>query len=243
MNAHDPDRLMHIVLDGEYTDAEARDLDRLMAADPAVRVRFEELKKFFAMMRRVPDMEPPEELEHHVINEFNVHLRSSGIQPHHSPKERITMNQRVINDQERTVTNQPALPAGNKKKLLVGPTVAAVDLLVAGSYFFDVPPDSTSGTIAPAQRYRADQPTSGDIKLGGQAGKQTTSPTQAGDTRGNAQGGGAQSGAQSGGAQSGGAQSGGAQSGGAQSGGAQSGGAQSGGAQSGGAQSGGVGRN
>ena len=153
------------------------------------------------------------------------------------------MNQKPISDQDPTVTNQPALPTGNKKKVIVGATVAAVALLVTGSYLFDVPKDSASGTIAPAQRYRADQPTSGDIKLGGQAGKQGTSPTQAGEIKGAAQSGAGQSGAgQSGAGQSGAGQSGAggdtAQSGAGQSGAGQSGAGQSGAGQSGAGQSG-----
>jgi hypothetical protein len=168
MKQPDTLQLMHLVLDGEASAEEARELDRAIAADPAARAQFEDLKKFFTEMRRVPELEPPAELEPAALQLFDQ-LRVSSKKPDHSHQERIAMSQR-INDQDPTVTNQPALPAGNhKKRLIVGATIAAVAVVVAGSYFFDVPPSSsTSGTIAPATRYRADQPKADDIKLGGQ---------------------------------------------------------------------------
>ena len=131
MNTPDPDRLMHVVLDAESTDEEARELDRLMAADPGLRERFDDLKKFFAQMRRVSDLEPPEELEHTILNEFNARLRASWKNPDDPLNERNAMNKKAINDQDPTVTNQPALPSAHKKKVIVGATLAALALVVA----------------------------------------------------------------------------------------------------------------
>ena len=47
MNISELDRLMHTVLDGEATPAEAAELDRQLAADPAARQRFDDLKRLF----------------------------------------------------------------------------------------------------------------------------------------------------------------------------------------------------
>jgi anti-sigma factor RsiW len=62
MNNSELVRLMHAALDGEATPAEALELDRQLAADPAARTRFEDLKQLFEALRRVPKMFPPEGL-------------------------------------------------------------------------------------------------------------------------------------------------------------------------------------
>jgi hypothetical protein len=122
-----------------------------------------------------------------------------------------------------------------KRTVWIGAGITAVAVVLV-LQFVDFPPSGkdVSGTIAPAQRYRAAQPTAGDVQAGGQSGGQTGSPTDTGAVGANS------GGANSGGANSGGANSGGANSGGANSGGANSGGANSGGANSGGANAGGA---
>jgi anti-sigma factor RsiW len=62
MNISELDQLMHAVLDGEATPAEASELDRQLAADPAARERFDDLKWLFDGFRRVPKAFPPEGL-------------------------------------------------------------------------------------------------------------------------------------------------------------------------------------
>ena len=75
--------------------------------------------------------------------------------------------------------------SSGKRLVWIGAGAAAVAMYLAGRYI-DFPPkgDDTSGTIAPAQRYRADQPGASDVKLGGQSdstpGAQSSS---AGDSR------------------------------------------------------------
>ena len=59
MNAHELDHLMHAVLDGEASPEEARELDRLLAADPAARARFDDLKRLFGELGSVPKALPP----------------------------------------------------------------------------------------------------------------------------------------------------------------------------------------
>ena len=54
--------LMHTVLDGEATPDEARELDRRLAADPAARAEFEELRRLFDELSHVPQVYPPEGL-------------------------------------------------------------------------------------------------------------------------------------------------------------------------------------
>lgn len=51
--------LMHAVLDGEASTAQVRELDRILATDPAARARFEALREVFAALERVPEVSPP----------------------------------------------------------------------------------------------------------------------------------------------------------------------------------------
>ena len=56
--------------------------------------------------------------------------------------------------------------SGNRKLIWIGVGVAAAAAVLA-SVYFDVPPSSdTSGTIAPAQRFRAPQPGASDVNGG-----------------------------------------------------------------------------
>ena len=54
--------LMHAVLDGEASDAEARELEMRLAADPAARAEFEDWKRLFEALDAVPKEHAPEGL-------------------------------------------------------------------------------------------------------------------------------------------------------------------------------------
>ncbi len=54
--------LMYAVLDGEATPSEALELERLVAADPAARAQFEQLRRLFDALASVPKAFPPEGL-------------------------------------------------------------------------------------------------------------------------------------------------------------------------------------
>src|SRR5512146_482074 len=54
--------LMHTVLDGAATPAEARELEARIASDPSARAEFESLKALFDGLSRVPQGFPPEGL-------------------------------------------------------------------------------------------------------------------------------------------------------------------------------------
>src|SRR5205823_13718130 len=58
--------LMHAVLDGEASAAQARTLERALASDPAARERFEELKRLFQALEQVPELAPPAHIVHTV---------------------------------------------------------------------------------------------------------------------------------------------------------------------------------
>src|SRR5258708_20711699 len=54
--------LMHAVLDGEATPAEARALERRAAADPEARAEFDSLRALFDELKGLPQAFPPEGL-------------------------------------------------------------------------------------------------------------------------------------------------------------------------------------
>ena len=62
MKTADHDRLMQAVLDGEATPGESAELERLLAADPVARARFEEWRVLFDGLSRMPHGFPPEGL-------------------------------------------------------------------------------------------------------------------------------------------------------------------------------------
>src|SRR5205823_5064705 len=64
---------------------------------------------------------------------------------------------------------------------MIGGGIAVAAALIALSYTIDFPPgaQNTVGTIVPAQRFHAAQPTADEIKVGGQSATQSV-PLQAG---------------------------------------------------------------
>ncbi len=82
------------------------------------------------------------------------------------------------------MSDQQGNSNGNRKLWIGGGIAAAAAVVIVSQFSVDFPPtgDATSGTIAPAQRYRAAQPTAQDVQVGTQSGAQSGQPTQAGDS-------------------------------------------------------------
>ena len=191
---------MHAVLDGEATEAEARDLDRLLAAEPAARSEFEHLRGLFDGLNRVPQVFPPEGLVAAVL---------ANIPQNSSPRGRtdqLSLRSRVIGlalmkargkSPGKSATDPSAYQPGiylrewkmseqssslsRKRNVWIGGGIAIAAALFALSYTIDFPAgvQNTVGTIVPAQRYKAPQPVIEDVKAGGQAATQSV-PLQAG---------------------------------------------------------------
>jgi hypothetical protein len=170
-------------------------LERRLAVDPDARAAFAELRRLFDDLGHVAQMFPPEGLVAAVMARLPERRSRSG-QPF--------SRSRVIS---APTTEQQDLPPGNvaavrqtsepvsylrgenmseekrgsfgRSKVWIGLAVAAAGVVIATQYF-DFPPggQSTSGTIVPAQRFRADQPGAADVKLGGPAA--AAQPAQAG---------------------------------------------------------------
>ena len=68
------------------------------------------------------------------------------------------------------MSQQPTNPS-RKRTVLIGTGIAVAAALAIGHYVFDVPSSGTnvSGTVAPAERYRATQVKSDNVKLGDQS--------------------------------------------------------------------------
>jgi hypothetical protein len=200
MNDLERARLMHAVLDGEAAEAEARDLDRLLAAEPTARTEFEHLRSLFDGLNRVPKMFPPEGLVAAVL--ANIPQNS----PPQGRLDQLSLRSRVIGlasmkargkSPGKSATDPSAYQPGiysrewkmseqsgslsRKRNVLIGGGIAIVAALLTLSYTIDFPSgvQNTVGTIVPAQRYKAPQPVIEDIKAGGQGAAQSV-PLQAG---------------------------------------------------------------
>ena len=209
MQAHESDRLMTLVLDGEATPDETARLERELASDPALRARYAAWQGLFDTMRRLPPVHPPEGLVAHVL----ANIPHSGA----PPGSKLPAASRVLGVGSDTVSSirrstrpmaslggnmsEQSIGSFSKRKFWIGAGVAAVAVVVVGGYALDIPPTSkdTAGTIVPAQRYQATQPKAADIQVGLPTGTQTspTDPTLQGGSIGLAAG--QQAGGQAGG--------------------------------------------
>src|ERR1700674_2300527 len=174
-------QLMFAVLDGEASAAEAAALDPLLAADPAARAQFDELRRLFEHLERVPELTPPQGLLESVVARFARRhgreatdgqpfgpSRVSRLQsedPSRSPSPETTKLQRDM------TMSQPTSGSPSKRKVWIGIAVAAVAVGLVGHYALDFPTggENAAGTIVPAQRYRAEQIKPEDLRLGDQS--------------------------------------------------------------------------
>jgi len=146
--------LMYVVLDGEATPEQQQDLERALAADPAARVRFSELEALFASIDRLPELDPPRGF----VNGVMAKVGGRFSQP--------TGSKTTYPGGIRMSTNGTF----RRRTIWAGVAVAAVAAIFVGQYYFDIPSsgEQAAGTVAPAQRYRAQQIQPSDVKLGDQ---------------------------------------------------------------------------
>jgi len=173
--------LMHTVLDGEATPDEARELDRRLAADPAARAEFEALRSLFDGLSHVPQVYPPEGLVASVMAGVSQpRIARDDLSQPFAPGRVIGSDLREDPDSDpgksanahfrsNEMTQEKG---GSKRKIWIGGAIAAAAAVLAISSGIDFPPGGkdTAGTIVPATRYRAAQPTSDDVKVGNSNG-------------------------------------------------------------------------
>src|SRR5512132_2203326 len=181
--------LMHAVLDGEATSDERRELEARLARDATARAQYDELRLLFDGLRHVPQPYAPEGLVASVMDAvpsrrpprpdagqlfsssgvFEANLkkargRSSGDR---APIHRVFQPWAFLRGD--TMNEQNSGFSG-KRKIVIGSGIAAAAVIVALSTGIFPPSNDTAGTIVPAERYRAPQITSEDVKVGGQSG-------------------------------------------------------------------------
>ena len=201
MTHRDLTRLMHEVLDGAASAEEARELDRLVAADPAARAQFEELKRLFASLKTMPQAAPPEGLVTEVLariprrytararlrqlsSRWRVLQLYSGRVRGRSPSRATRSNdsQLTLSRRNKDMSRLTSVFSGKRKVWVGGAIALAAVMLVA--WYLDFPPTGeAAGTIAPAKRSVAEQPGASDVDGTGQSGTQPTQPGSAGDAR------------------------------------------------------------
>jgi hypothetical protein len=185
MNHTELIRLMHEVLDGAATAEEARELQNLLANDPAGRAEFEDLRRLFGGLNTMPKAHPPEGLVASVIarlppattrsawlSQLSSRLGvfgSSSIRVRGSSTQQSPRTQRVSRFGSSMRSDNMSAQKNNlfrKPMVWLGAGIAAAAVVVAGYYNF--PPQNTVGTIMPAQRFQATQPGASDVMSGGQ---------------------------------------------------------------------------
>ncbi len=174
------------VLEGAASPAQRRELEQRLAADASARVEFEQWQRLFVALDRVPQATPPEGLVAAITAAAAQHF-SPTRQTHQlfdrdhvigyrAPERRNAMSwfratirpQNRPGPQEReNMSEQERI--GSRRRLWAG-GAAAVLAVGVGLIAFDYPPKSqdVTGTIAPAERYRAPQATTEPVKLGDQ---------------------------------------------------------------------------
>ncbi|HEX4234809.1 MAG TPA: hypothetical protein VH041_10920 [Caldimonas sp.] len=187
--------LMHVVLDGEASDAEARELEMRLAADPAARAEFDGWRRLFQALGEVAEEHAPEGLVASVTLALPLPPRSHDERGQPFPGRRVLGHallgfpRRVFGESQAmqpprvasftptrsvTMTQQSRIFA--HRKAWLGAGIAAAAAVVVAQVAFDFPvAKDVVGTVAPAERYRAAPNGSEDVKLGAPAGSTTAS--------------------------------------------------------------------
>jgi len=204
MNPSELNALMHAVLDGEATPSESRELDRILATDPTAKAKYYELQLLFDDLGRIQMAPAPYGIVDAVMERLPRHRTPVSRLRQLFSRTRVSRASATEarstgrgNTNHRASTTGPYFARGDdmserkigilgKRKVWIGTAVAAAAVVLALQYV-DWPPGGkdVTGTIVPAQRYRAPQITADDVKVGGQDQTlSTTSNAPAGSSTG-----------------------------------------------------------
>ena len=184
-----PERLterMHAVLDGTAAPDEVRALDAVLASNPEAAAEFESWKAMFAAMKKLPMAHPPEGLVAAIENKFSTNgqllTRESVFVSRQTRTPRFSNGLRTIfRRPSRSDTTQGYGHMNMNRKIWAGGGIAVVALgVLIFATGFPPEPENVTGTVVPAERYRAPQAGADAIKLGDQGqgqGKLTAAPT------------------------------------------------------------------
>jgi hypothetical protein len=164
--------LMHAVLDGEATPDEVRELDLRLAGDAGARAEFAALRRMFDDLGRVPPRLPPEDLQARLLAQVNQPLASPRVIGSSTLRDSFS---KFISTLRHTFTADTYRNGADMKKMWIGAAVAVVAVVGVAQFMLGDKPASkdTMGTIVPADRYRGEQPTAGDVKVGSPTGTGT----------------------------------------------------------------------
>jgi len=167
--------LMHAVLDGEASAAEARELETRLAADPAARGEFEEWKRLFEALDAMPKEHAPEGLVAAITSAMPQAPGAPGAANQPFPGRRVLgytlfgISPRVP-IRSATMTEQSSSRIFAHRKAWLGAGIAAAAAVVVAQIAFDFPvAKDVVGTVVPAERYRAAQNGSEQVQLGTRA--------------------------------------------------------------------------
>jgi len=194
-------RLMHAVLDGAATEEESAELERVLAADASARAQFEELRRLFDVLASVPQVAPPAGFADEVMSALRrtsesdprrgqPFAESGVIAPSGSdilvrgPSERGI----IARTRSGPFMGSEHMSTSKRGLWIAGGVAAAVAAVFIGG-LVDTPTtaENVTGTIVPAERYRAPQPGDTDLKVGQPAGTQAGTsgvPVSAGGSAG-----------------------------------------------------------
>lgn len=170
-----PDRLterMHAVLDGMATPGEARALEAVLAVDAEAAAEFESWKAMFVAMKKLPMAHPPEGLV--AVIDKKVAADGQLSIPEFVFASRQTRTPRFSNGLRtffrrlsRSDTTVGYGHMNTNRKIWAGGAIAMVALgVVIFATGFPPKPENVTGTVMPAERYRAPQAGAEAIKLG-----------------------------------------------------------------------------
>jgi len=178
MTNADSIRLMHAVLDGAASAEDKAALERLLAADPAARAEFETHCRLFKALSRLPQQEPPAGFADGVMSALQRRREISSSR--HQP---FSTSGVIGPSASDIIVRKPGSPATTTRKpsgsnfgsqhmstsrrglwITGGVAAAVAALFLGGGIQFPTSGENATGTIAPAQRYRAPQP--GDAPAG-----------------------------------------------------------------------------
>jgi hypothetical protein len=174
MDARQRTQLMHAVLDGEASADERHLLQRLVDADPAAAAEFAQWQRLFQGLAAVAPRHAPEGLVATVLADAHQPFAGSRVlgssdllsDAQASRPRRQTM--KPESTQRKFIMSGSGNGSTGNRKYWIGGAVAAVAVVVVAQLGIGGYPKEgdVSGTIVPAERHRAAQPTAGDIKLG-----------------------------------------------------------------------------
>jgi len=175
--------LIHAVLDGEASNAEARELETRLAADPAARAEFEDWKRLFEALDAVPQEHAPEGLVASITSAMPEAPGAADAASQPFPGRRVLGHTlfgitRRVPTRSITMSEQSSHKIFAHRKAWLSGGIAAAAAVVVAQIAFDFPlPKDVVGTVIPAQRYRAAQNGSEQVQLGAPAGQATPTGT------------------------------------------------------------------